>query len=303
MNESRELSHSALMERLNEICVRYDFVKLSYIGRSLLGRPIPIITVGDDTARKGVLYVSTHHAAENICTSLMVRFIEEYAESVREGRYLYGINTRVLYKMRQIRIVPMLNPDGVEYRLHGVDDTNPLKERLIKYNLESDDFFDWSANGRGVDLNHNYDAYFGEYKRLETDNNISPGKTRYSGDAPESEPECAALASYIRFNEEKINGILTFHTQGEEIFYKSRGAEAPKSAFIAGLLSKMTGYSVSEADGMASYGGLTDWFIKEFNKPSYTVECGRGKNPLSISLAENIYFRIREAMFSFPVLI
>ncbi len=303
MTENKELTHERLMERLNELSAKYDFIKLSYIGKSVFDRPIPIITIGEDTAKNGVLYVSTHHAAENICTTVMVKFIEEYAELISKGKFAYGINTRVLYKMRKIHIVPMLNPDGVEYRLCGVDEANPIRDRLIKYNMESEDFSDWSANGRGVDLNHNYDAYFGEYKRLEEDNNITAGKTRYSGEAPESELETAALASYIRFNEEKIGGILTFHTQGEEIFYKSRGKEAPKSAFLAKLLSKMTGYSVAEAEGMASYGGLTDWFIKEYDKPSFTVECGRGRNPLDISLAENIYLKLREALFTFPVLI
>ncbi len=302
MTEIKELTHKELVERLTEITERYDFVKLSYIGRSVLGRAIPVVTIGEDTAKKGVLYVSTHHAAENICTSVTVKFIEEYADYIEKGRYAYGLNTRVLYKMRKIHIVPMLNPDGVEYRLYGVDEGNPLRERLLQYN-GSEDFSDWNANGRGVDLNHNYNAYFGEYKKIEADNNVTAGKTRYSGEAPESEPETAALASYIRFNEEKINGILTFHTQGEEIFCKSRGESAPKSDFIARRLAKMTGYSLSEAEGMASYGGLTDWFIKEFNKPSFTLECGRGHNPLDISLAENIYFKLRESLFTFPVLI
>lgn len=303
MTENKEFTHETLMKRLTELSEKYELVRLSYIGKSVFDRPIPVITLGEDTARRGVLYASTHHAAENICTSVMVKFIEEYADFTSKGKSLYGINTRVLYKMRKIHIVPMLNPDGVEYRLCGVGESNPIRERLIKYNMGSEDFSDWSANGRGVDLNHNYDAYFGEYKKLESDNNITAGKTRYSGEAPESELETAALASYIRFNEEKIDGILTFHTQGEEIFYKSRGKEAPKSAFIAKHLSKMTGYSLSEAEGMASYGGLTDWFIKEYNKPSFTVECGRGENPLDISLAENIYFTLREALFTFPVLI
>lgn len=302
MTENRELTHSELIDRLEEISEKHSFVKLSYIGKSTLDKPIPIVTVGEDSAKRGVLYVSTHHAAENICTSVTVKFIEEYAELIEKGKFVYGINPRVLHKMRKIFIVPMLNPDGVEYRLSGVSESNPIRERLIQYN-GGDDFSDWNANGRGVDLNHNYDAYFGEYKRLEADNNITAGKTRYSGEAPESEMETAALASFIRFNEEKISGILTFHTQGEEILYKSRGKEAPKSAFLAKLLSKMTGYSVSEAEGMASYGGLTDWFIKEFNKPSFTIECGRGHNPLDISLAENIYIRLREALFTFPVLI
>lgn len=302
MSEKQEMDHRALTCELDCLAQRYSTLKLSHIGNSVMGRPLYAVTIGDETAKKGVLYVATHHAAENVCSHLMLDFIKEYLKSIEEGRYVFGINARVLYQMRQIRIVPMLNPDGVDYRLNGVDESNPLRERLVKYN-GGEDFSKWSANARGVDLNHNYNAYFDEYKALERDANISPGKTRYSGEGPESEPEVSALANYIRYNSEKIDGIISFHTQGEEIYYKSRGNETPKSEFIARRLSKMTGYILSEAEGMASYGGLTDWFIKEYNKPSFTLECGKGENPLPVSIKNSIYIKIREAMFTFPILI
>ncbi len=300
--ENREYDHAELIKKLNELSERYEHVRVTYIGASLMSRPIPAVTIGGDEAKKGVLYVATHHATENICTSLMVDFIEEYARLMELGRYICGVNTRVLYRMRSITVIPMLNPDGVEYRLHGISSDNPLYERVLKYN-GGDDLSLWNANARGVDLNHNYNAYFDEYKLLEKDNNISPGRSRYSGESPESEPETSALANYIRYNIDKISGILTFHTQGEEIFYKSRGIEAPRSNFTAKRISRMMGYALSEADGMASYGGLTDWFIKEFNKPSFTVECGRGENPISMSQRNSIYIKLRETLYTFPILL
>ncbi|MBQ2736479.1 MAG: peptidase M14 [Clostridia bacterium] len=302
MIQNSEYDYDKMVKKLLSLSENYESIDLSYIGNTVLGRKIPMVTMGDGNAKRGVLYVSTHHPMENICTSLMIRFIEEYAELIKQGKYAYGINTRVLYKMRRICIVPMLNPDGVEYRLHGIEATNPIKDRIVKYN-GGEDFSDWNSNARGVDLNHNYNAYFDEYKMIERDSNITPGKTRYSGEAPESEPEVSALANYIRYNQEKIDGILSFHTQGEEIFFKSRGIEAPKSSFTAKQISKMTGYCVSEAEGLSSYGGLTDWFVKEYNKPSFTVECGKGKNPLSISCQSSIYVRIREMLYTFPILL
>ena len=52
------------------------------------------------------------------------------------------------------------------------------------------DFTHWQANARGVDLNHNYDAGFLEYKQIEAEQGIlGGGPTRYSGECPESEPE------------------------------------------------------------------------------------------------------------------
>jgi len=302
MLQKTEYDYEKMAKDLHSLAERYPCIGLSYMGESVLGRKIPIVTIGDENAKRGVLYVSTHHPTENICTSLMMRFIEEYAELIESGKYAYGINTRVLYRMRRICVIPMLNPDGVEYRLNGVEGSNPIKDRVVKYN-GGEDFSDWNANARGVDLNHNYNAYFDEYKMIERDNNITPGKTRYSGEAPESEPEVSSLVNYIRYNLEKIDGILSFHTQGEEIFYKSRGIEVPKSSFTAKQIAKMTGYTLSEAEGLSSYGGLTDWFIKEYGKPSFTVECGKGSNPLSISCLSSIYVRIREILYTFPILL
>lgn len=298
---SKEMDYNRLIESLNLLQENYKEVNLSYIGESVFGRAIPLVMLGDKNATKSVLYVSTHHACENICTSILVRFIEDYISSFERYSQLYQINLRYLYKMRKIYIVPMLNPDGVEYRLNGIDENNPIRERIITYN-EGEDFSKWNANGRGVDLNHNYDAGFDEYKRIERDLGVTNGKTKYSGEYPESEPEVSALTNFIRYNEDELTGIITLHTQGEEIYYSSNGA-CPKGAdHIAKIISRMTGYNIGEPSGTSSYGGLTDWVIKEIKKPSFTIECGKGENPLPMSQATGIYSRLRELLFSLPIL-
>jgi g-D-glutamyl-meso-diaminopimelate peptidase len=301
MEHKKELSYEDLIEKLNEICEKNDFIRMSYIGNTILSKPIPLIELGDEEAKKSVLYVSTHHASENVCTSVILAFIEDYIRSYEALKQTCGINVRYLYKMRKILIVPMLNPDGVNYRLKGVGNNNPIKERVIAYN-EGTDFTHWNANARGVDLNHNYDAGFDEYKKYEKENGITPGKTKYSGEYPESEPEVQALASLIRFYDSKLIGILTLHSQGEEIYYKSRG-ECPKHVgIIARHISRMTGYRLSDTEGSASFGGLTDWCIEKLQKPSFTIECGKGENPLDIGQAGQIYLRLRELFFTFPIL-
>ncbi|MBQ8163177.1 MAG: M14 family metallocarboxypeptidase [Clostridia bacterium] len=301
MKYEQELTYEALMEKLIFLSKKYEFLKLSYIGTSILSRPIPMITIGESDAKKSVLYVSTHHASENICTCTLVDFIEEYAKMYEDKRSVFGINLSVLYKMRRIHIIPMLNPDGVSYRLEGINDSNPLKERVEKLS-NGCDFSHWNANARGVDLNHNYDAYFYDYKEIEKERGICEGASKYSGESPESEPETAALCRFIRYNIDTLCGILTLHSQGEEIYYKSNGTVSPKSELIAKTLSTMTDYKLAQAEDTASYGGLTDWFIKEFSKPSFTLECGKGENPLDIKNAPAIYARIRKALFNFPIL-
>ena len=194
----------------------------------------------------------------------------------------------------------MLNPDGADYAIHGVKEDNPLRERVLKMNGRSEDFSRWQANARGVDLNHNYDAGFWEYKRLEAEQGIACGApTRYSGEMPESEPETGALCRYIRFHQ-PFGAILTFHTQGEELFWKSRGQIVPGSETAIRKLSLACGYPLNEAEGLASFGGLTDWCIASCGIPAVTLECGKGQNPLPVSDLFPIWARLRKALFFAP---
>lgn len=301
MDLSKEYDHKLLMDELNNLSASYDIVKITAIGKSILDRDIPLITLGDITAKKSVLYVSTHHASENITTSVLLSFINEYIKAYYGKNQIASINVRNLFKMRKIYIVPMLNPDGVEYRLNGISEDNPIKDRVIAYN-EGEDFTKWNANARGVDLNHNYNAYFSEYKIYEKQRGITHGKTKYSGEYPESEPEVQAITGLIRILQDEVKGILTLHTQGEEIYYKSNGKAIPNTEVISRHISKMCMYPLCDTEGSASYGGLTDWAIKELNLPSYTIECGRGENPLDIKQVQSIYARLRELLFTFPIL-
>jgi g-D-glutamyl-meso-diaminopimelate peptidase len=97
--------------------------------------------------------------------------------------------------------------------------------------------------------------------------------------------------------------ILTLHSQGEEIYYTSGGVTAPGSFAIGKRLEVMTGYKLNEPEGAAAYGGLTDWFIAEKKRPSYTIECGLGENPLPFSDFCEIYTRLRQALFVAPTLV
>jgi g-D-glutamyl-meso-diaminopimelate peptidase len=94
-----------------------------------------------------------------------------------------------------LSVIPMLNPDGVEYQIHGVEENNPLRERLLEMNDGSEDFSAWQANARGVDLNHNYDAGFAEYKQLEKEQNIKKARPRdIAVSVPKANPRCRHYA-------------------------------------------------------------------------------------------------------------
>ena len=293
--------HTEMMRVLNELTAEYSFLNLAYLGTSILGRPIPIVTVG--SGRREILYVGAHHGMEWITSALLCQFLHDLGETITKNRTVRRVSPSVCLELCKIVIVPMLNPDGVSYQIHGIDADNPLYERLIRINPQGEDFSKWQANARGVDLNHNYNAGFWEYKGLEAENGIREGApTRYSGEFPESEPEVAALCNWIRYHQE-LRGILTLHSQGEEIYYRSGGRCAPHTPAIARRVAQLSGYRLSEAEGLASYGGLTDWCAIEERIPCFTLECGKGTNPLPPEDAPAIYRDLRNLFFTFPTFV
>lgn len=296
----RAFDHATLMERVHHLADAYPFVTLSYIGSSILDRAIPILDIGKGDRR--VLYVGAHHGMEWITSLVLTHFLEELCEVIETKRRVNGIYPCDFLNGYTLSIIPMLNPDGVEYQIHGVSEDNPLRERLLEMNGGSEDFSSWQANARGVDLNHNYDAGFAEYKKLEQEQGIKKGApTRYSGECAESEPEVAALCNLIRFSS-PWRGVMTLHTQGEEIF-APLCKEGEKNEVTARRLSQLTGYRLCRAEGLAAYGGLSDWCAEKLAVPAFTMECGRGKNPLPISQISSIYATMRSALFLFPIIL
>lgn len=298
---TKPLDYTLMIRYIDLLLERYSFLSVTSLGESILGRSIPIITLGE--GKKSIVYVGSHHGMEWITSAILLRFINEFCELYSRESKIYNYSLNYLFASRSIHIVPMLNPDGVDYQINGVGEDNILRERLISMNNGSEDFSKWQANARGVDLNRNYNSRYSEYKRIESELGIFGGASvHFSGEMPESEPEVGTLCNYLRFNR-NIQAVLTFHSQGEEIYYTSGEKTAPRSLSIGKRLEKMSGYTLCSPDERSSYCGLTDWCIDELNIPSFTIECGKGKNPLPISDCFLIYAKLRELLFCTPTLI
>lgn len=287
-----------LMQELGKLPPSFSVGTLTH---SILGREIPMVEFG--RGESAVLYVGAHHGSESITAALLMDFLAEAARLWGNGRTVGGVGVDYLFSHRKFFVVPMLNPDGVEYAVHGPDAQNPLYERVLAMNgANGADFTHWQANARGVDLNHNYDAGFAAHKRLERERGIWNGApTGFSGEYPESEPETEALAGFLRVSARRVKGVLTLHTQGEEIFCGKPGNPTEKTAAVCRLLERSTGYRRAEPTGSAAFGGLTDWCLSYLEIPSFTIECGKGVNPLPMKLRGTLYERLRTALFCFPL--
>lgn len=300
MLKNEPCDHTYVMRAVEELA-RSRFVGRGVLTHSILGREIPILTLGQGD--RCVLYVGAHHGMEWLTAGVLLDFVADYIRQCERNAQVYERKAATLHRERCILVVPMLNPDGVEYAIHGAGRENPLRERVIAMN-GGEDLSAWQANARGVDLNHNYSAGFLSYKRREAAEGIACGApTRYSGEFPESEPETAALCRLLRQRREQIEGVLTLHSQGEEIFCSCGDALSAKSMSVGRVLQRLTGYRMAHPEGLAAFGGLTDWCITELKRPAYTLECGKGKNPLPLSQRPVIYERLRRALFTFPYML
>ena len=65
---------------------------------------------------------------------------------------------------------------------------------------------------------------------------------------------------------------------------------------MAKVLGAASGYAVTAPTGLASYGGFKDWFIRCYHRPGFTIELGRGVNPLPVAQFETIYEKAREML-------
>ncbi len=277
-----------IMERdIQGLKVRYPFLDVGVAGKSVLGRNLYYIKLGNGPNQ--VFYNGAHHSLEWITAPLLMKFIENFSKAFVEGYNILGYDPRDIWNQSTIYIMPMVNPDGIDLVLNGLDKSNPYYDQLIKWNNGSTDFSKvWQANNRGVDLNHNYNAAWQESKDAEQALGIEgPGPTRFSGPYPESEPETQAVVEFTKKHNFRL--VLAYHTQGEVIYWDFQNMAPPEARKIGELFEQVSGYTMEELTGIASYAGYKDWYIQDYRRPGYTIEAGKGKNPLPISQFDKIY--------------
>lgn len=289
INYQKLSEYEKLGEALEILVQRYKTVNVGSLGKSVLGRSIPVITVGKSMSNKGVMYVGGIRGYDVITPCVLMRYIFDYAEFLENGKRLYNISMPYLYENRTIHIVPLLNPDGAFIRKNGADGI-PGGDRLCTITGGAD-FSAWGYNARGVDLWHN----FTKSERAEERDGLSP----------ESEPECECLCSYLRMFDE-IETVLSFGVDDSRIICSSGGLTATRSMAMGRLISRMSGTILSKPfENDRNLGTLTDFFIRQLKKPAFSCGCiAEGEDrPTDSEEYIKAYAAFREVLFSTGVLI
>ncbi len=245
---------------------RFNGAQVGDIGSSVLGNKIYYIKSGE--GERKIIVTGGIHARENI-TALLV---------IRQAFALFGTKTPYT-----VYFVPMVNPDGAILIEKGAEGAREYAD-LVRSVNKSDDFSQWKANVRAVDLNVNFDARFATGK-----NNLRyPAPMGYVGEYPFSEPETAALKYFTL----AIRPIFTisYHALGREVYWDFFRGDAREREF-AHRVADTLGYKAVDGD-MMSAGGYKDWCVQN-GITALTIEVGSDefRHPISQKDAEDDIMR------------
>lgn len=287
---SEQVKYSSMLNDfiIEGLLVRYPFLADNAIGKSVMGKPISVLKIGN--GEREVCYSASYHANENITTPLLLKFAEAYAAAYAAGGKIGGADARQLFTQFTLYLIPLVNPDGVDL-VNGILDSGAYYRRAVRI---AQDFpkipfpNGWKANIEGVDLNLQFPAGWEEARRIKFAQGYrKPAPRDYVGEAPLTAPESAAVYEFTRQHAFRL--ILAYHTQGEVIYWKYLDYEPERSREIAEYFGRVSGYAVEVTPGESAYAGYKDWFIQEYDKPGYTIEAGLGVNPLPMTQFEKIY--------------
>ena len=268
--------------------VRYPFLSGGAIGQSVMGKNIPFVKIG--RGQTELFYNASHHANEWLTTPVLLKFLEEYSESYAVGGEIFNTSARELYNKASLYIVPVVNPDGIDL----VNGVVPKGKYLAQAQSLAGNYPNipypngWKANINGVDLNLQYPANWERAKEIKFSQGFTiPGPRDYVGTAPLTEPEARAVYNFTRNHDFKLT--LSYHSQGEIIYWKYLDYEPENSRRIAEHFGEVSGYAVEETPYASGFAGYKDWFIQTYNRPGYTIEIGVGMSPLPLSQFPGIY--------------
>ncbi|WP_433263637.1 M14 family metallopeptidase [Actinosynnema sp. CS-041913] len=245
-----------------------DLVKLSSIGKSYENRDLWMLKISDnpgvDENEPEVLFTCNQHAREHLTVEMCLRIIKQYTDN-----YATNPTVKNLIDSREIWVIPMVNPDGVEY------------------DIASGQFRSWRKNrqpSNGTDPNRNWGFQWG----CCGGSSGSATSETYRGPSAFSAPETARIRDFVNGRvvggTQQIKTHIDWHTYSELILWPygytyadtAPGLDANQANAFATLGRRMAatnGYTPQQSSDLyITDGSVNDWMWGVHKIWSYTFE-------------------------------
>lgn len=267
VNPNQTYTYTKMVRDIDKLKKAYpELIDVEIIGKSEYGRNIYAVSLGRGTST--VFINGSHHAREWITTNVNLNMIDKYANAYEKKRKIDGYDVQKTLNNTTIWFIPMVNPDGVTLQQSGLSAFPKADHsKLIKMNEGSKNFKRWKANGKGIDLNRQYNA---RWKYISGGN--VPKFKNYKGKSPESAKETKAVLHFVK----QINPemAISYHSSGQILFWKygQTGSRYTRDRTYIKKISQMTGYRLISPKSYTGGGGFSDWFSTALKKPAFTIE-------------------------------
>lgn len=288
VNTTQPITAQSCEEMILALVEKYPFCRTEHLTTTAFGRPVRTLVIGNGPRK--VIYTAAHHANEWITALVLLQFAEALAQAIDDGTELLGVPGVQIARQATIYMVPMVDPDGVDLVVGALTDGPGYRQAVrISQSFPQIPFPEgWKANLMGVDLNLQYPAGWLQAREIKfTQGFDRPAPRDYVGRSPLDQPESRALAGYTEFIDPAL--VLALHSQGGQIYWKYQDIEVPGARALGEVFARLSGYTLEDTPYASGFAGYKDWFILRFGKPGYTIEVGRGENPLPLSQFPEIY--------------
>ena len=260
-------SAASLEQELRQLAdARPDIAELREIGRSVEGRAIHVLRIGERHGGQTpkILFMGCHHAREWIAVEVPFLLAKELVERADDPQ-VAGWLSRA-----EIWVAPMVNPDGHEH--------SRVAQRLWRKNRRPN-----RDGSIGVDPNRNYGYMWGTLN-VPTSSHV-PSDETYVGPRAFSEPETQAVRDLVAC--EHFAGVITYHSYSQLILYPWGYTERPVpderdlelmvdlATEMQALIRGVHGVVYTPQQSSELYptaGDTTDWTYGIYGIPSFTIE-------------------------------
>ena len=283
-----------------------NLIRVSSAGKTLDGREIYYADLGSPDAKKQIFISAGIHGREYLTPMLLMKMTEYYLTNYHvedeQGVAYADLGGEVL-----IRVVPMVNPDGIMISQEGLSAirSEALREKIGEvYRSDCSKYESYrqygsleeylkhgKANAAGVDLNRNFPIEYWEEMRTGIG---QPSAQAYKGPAAASEPETRAMMALIETLSNPVC-VVSIHSQGEILYWNcgQEGELLKKNEALRDRVVELTGYRPQDTFSHPD-ATLDDWAALQRGIPSLNMETGKGSCPLPVSQFGTIWEQTKD---------